>query len=606
MCGIVGYIGEKQAKNILLEGMRRMEYRGYDSAGIAVSDGNSVTVLKKAGKLDGFIPIVESADVKGIVGIGHIRWATHGVPNDTNAHPHRSSDGTIYVVHNGIVENWQPLKEQLTRSGYSFFSQTDTEVLANYISMHHQRLPLEEAVRLVMKEIKGTYGIAVISTKESGTIVAARSGSPLIIGIINDDEYMIASDATSLLPYTRTVVYLKEREIAILSRKSFSVKSISNKIIVPQRTQISWDIKEAEKGGFQHFMLKEIMEQPEVIENCLRANLSIINDGRFINIQRKFKNIDRIVLLACGSAAYAGIVGEYMIEEYTRIPTKVEIGSEFRYRKPIINKNTCVVAISQSGETADTIASLYEAKQRGALTLGIVNVIGSTIARDVDTVIPINAGPEIAVASTKALVGMLATLALLAVCLGRSRGMSKEMEKSIIKELLLLPNNVSKILKRGECIKKIAEIYAHYDHAYFLGRKYNYGIAREGAQKLKEVSYVHAEGYHSGELKHGPLATVDERFFSFFIMPEDSVYEKNVSNLEELKARNGNAIAITTEGNKKLSLTADDIITIPKTIETLYPILTVVPLQLFAYYTAVFKGLDVDKPRNLAKSVTVE
>ncbi len=611
MCGIIGYVGKSEVQPILLEGLKRMEYRGYDSAGLAIIQNDNVEVCKKAGKISNLLEELENFDFNGQVGIGHIRWATHGEPTDTNAHPHSGCSNDIYIIHNGIIENFPSLKAQLEEKGHAFTTETDTEVLAHLIEEQYtEDRSLEEAVQLALKKVVGAYGIAVVSSREPKKVVAARLGSPLVLGVVDKGEYIIASDVTALIPYTREVIYIEEREIVTITDTGYTIKTLDNKKIQRPTNHVDWNVDQAEKQGYDHFMLKEIMEQPQVIMDGLRGRLvsdeGIAHLGGFNEQLDRWKNIDRITLVACGSASYAAVVGEYMIEEYAGITTEVEIGSEFRYRKSVIDKNTAVVVISQSGETADSIASLREAKRQGALTFGIVNVVGSTIAREVESGAYIHAGPEIAVASTKAFVGMINLLALFALALGRQRGLSLTHGQRIAKELLKLPKKVENILEQNDRILKIAEKYQDLDHAFFLGRKYNFGIAREGAQKLKEISYVNAEGYHSGELKHGPLALIDDRFYSVFVMPQDSVYDKNVSNLQELKARKGKAIVVTTQGNTELNDLADDIIYIPKTLEMLTPLLSVIPLQLFAYHTAVLRGCDVDQPRNLAKSVTVE
>ncbi|MEK7613708.1 MAG: glutamine--fructose-6-phosphate transaminase (isomerizing) [Patescibacteria group bacterium] len=610
MCGIVGYIGEKKAQPILLDGLRRMEYRGYDSAGVAVFDGKETYVRKKSGKLANLIEEVKGDTPLGTVGIAHTRWATHGAPNDINAHPHQSSDGSVYLIHNGIIENYKTLKEELLKKGFSFSTDTDTEVLANLIASYLKEHPLPVAVEQALKRVEGAYGMVAYAPQNPDTLVAARLGSPLILGIIGEGEYLLASDVAAIIPHTRNVIYLDEGEMVTLTKSEYRIQTFDARPVTHPVEQVQWNIEEAEKGGFAHFMLKEIMEQPDVVLNGLRGRVLVkegdVHLGALVGREALAQSLDRVVLLACGSAAYAAHVGEYMFEEYARIPTKVEIGSEFRYKQPVVNEHTAVIALSQSGETADTVASLREAKRMGAPTLGIVNVVGSTIAREVEAGAYIHAGPEISVASTKAFMGMLTMLALFTVALGRKRGMSFSVGKRIVDELALIPEKIQMVLAQSEHPKKIAEKYKTYEHAYYFGRKYQFGIAREGAQKIKEVAYVHAEGYHTGELKHGPLAVVDERFYSLFIMPKDSVYEKNLSNLQELKARNGKAIVITTEGNRELEDIADDVIYIPKTLEMLTPLLSVVPLQLLAYHTAVARGCDVDQPRNLAKSVTVE
>jgi glucosamine--fructose-6-phosphate aminotransferase (isomerizing) len=613
MCGIVGYIGKQEAKSVLLEGLKRMEYRGYDSAGLAVLENSNVKTCKRKGKLQNLLGALHDQEMSGTVGIGHIRWATHGEPSDRNAHPHADCRDEIFLVHNGIIENFAALKRRLAQDGHSFSTETDTEVLAHLVEAHMNATadtPLETAVQAALKEVQGAYGIAVVSSRDPEKVVAARLGSPLVLGLVDGGEFIVASDVTAILPHTREVIYLDEGEIVTVTREGYSIKTLENQAVERAAKQVEWDITQAEKAGYPHFMVKEIMEQPEVVRNGLRGRLvaeeGLAHLGGIIEKEEEWRAIERIILVACGSAAYAAEVGRVMLEEYAGIPTTVDIGSEFRYRKPVLDKTTAVVVISQSGETADTIASLREAKRRGALTFGIVNVVGSTLAREVDSGMYIHAGPEMAVASTKAYVGMLNMFALLTMALGRQREMSPVTGQRIAKELMALPDKIQQVLDQTDAVKAIAEKYQQYEHAFFLGRKYNFGTAREGAQKLKEISYIHAEGYHAGELKHGPLALIDDRFFSVFVAPKDSVHEKNLSNLQELKARKGRAIVVTTKGNAEFDGIADDVIEIPKTIEMLTPILAVIPLQLLAYHVAVLRGTDVDQPRNLAKSVTVE
>lgn len=610
MCGIIGYIGSDQAKPILLEGLKRMEYRGYDSSGVAILGNGAMHSCKKAGKLENLIKEIGENPLEGTTGIGHIRWATHGEVNDLNAHPHTDCTNSIYLVHNGIIENSQQLKKKLEKKKHIFTTGTDTEVITHLIESYLKNRPLEEAVQLALQHVVGAYGIAVVSTQDPEKIVAARLGSPLVLGLVGEGEYIIASDVTPILPYTREVIYLEEGEIVTATREGYSIMTLEKEKVERDTDVIDWDFKQAEKQGYDHFMLKEIMEQPEVILNGLRGRLlpeeGLAHLGGFIEKEDEWRKIERIIIIACGTASYAAMVGEYMLEEYAGIPTEVEIGSEFRYRKPVLDEKTAVVVLSQSGETADTIGSLREAKRHGVLTFGIVNVVGSTIAREVDSGAYIHAGPEISVASTKAFIGMLNMFALLTLCLGRQRSMSLVTGQRIAKELLALPKKIQVVLDQSKKIQKIAKKYAKYDDAFFMGRKYNYAVALEGSHKLKEISYVHSEGYPSGEPKHGAIALVDEGMYSLFIAPEDSVYEKNVSNIQEFKARKGRVIAVTTEGNTELKKQVDDVMEVPKTLEMLTPILTVIPLQLFAYYVAVDRQCDIDQPRNLAKSVTVE
>lgn len=532
----------------------------------------------------------------------HTRWATHGGVTESNAHPHCDCKNNIYLVHNGIVENYQELKEELTKEGHKFISQTDTEVIAHLIEKFFSG-NLEEAVRKAVNLIKGTYGIAVISKDDPKKIVAARFGSPLLLGLGNE-EYIIASDPSAVIAHTNKVIFLDDGEIVTITPEKFFI------LKEKKPEEIDWQLEDAQKGGYAHFMLKEIMEQPESIQNSLRGRL-ILPEGKaklggFKSVENKLRDIERINIVACGTAYYAGLVGEYMLEEYAGIPTEVDLASEFRYRKPVLNKKTAVLAISQSGETADTLGAIKEAKEKGVMTLGIVNTVGSTITRETEAGIYNHAGPEIGVASTKALTSQMTILVLLTLLLGRQRQLSLVMGQRIVKELAAIPELVKKVLGQSSQIKAVAEKYKDFNNFLYLGRKYNYPIALEGALKLKEISYIHAEGYGAGEMKHGPIALIDENFPSVVIVPSDSVYEKMVSNIQEIRARNGKIIAIATEGNEDIKKLVDDVIYIPKTLEMLTPILAVIPLQLFAYHMAVLRGCDVDKPRNLAKSVTVE
>ncbi|MEK7627291.1 MAG: glutamine--fructose-6-phosphate transaminase (isomerizing) [Patescibacteria group bacterium] len=616
MCGIIGYIGNKTALPIALEGLKRLEYRGYDSSGILVlnnkksEDGGKYNIFKAVGKIKNLETEIADSPVAGTIAIGHTRWATHGKPSINNSHPHSDCKKNIWIAHNGIIENYKTLKKHLEEQGHRFSSETDSEIIAHLIEeffSHNENL--EESVRSALKLIKGTYGLAVVSVKEPDKIIAARSGSPLVLGI-GKNENFVASDISAILNYTKKIIYLDDGEMAIISGSDFTIKDLNNEPRKKEIQSIEWTIEESQKKGFPHFMLKEIFEQPESIENSLRGRL-IIEDGLaklggLENVTEELRNIERIIIVGCGTAAYAGRVGEYMLEEYAGIPVEVEISSEFRYRKPIIDKKTAVLAISQSGETADTLEALREAKRKGALTLGIVNVVGSTIARETIAGVYNHAGPEIGVASTKALTSQLSVLILLTLFLGRQRNMSLVMGKRIVEELKEIPQKIKIILKQAKKIQNIAKKYRKYENFLYLGRKYNYPIALEGALKLKEISYIHAEGYSAGEMKHGPIALIDENFPSLFIAPRDSVYEKIMNGMEEIKARGGKIIAIATKGDKKIARLADDVIYIPKTLEMLTPILSIVPLQLFAYYMGVSKGIDVDKPRNLAKSVTVE
>jgi len=604
MCGIIGYVGKKQALPIVMEGLKRLEYRGYDSSGIVVLNG-ATEVVKAKGRIEDLREKLAQQDIKGNTAIGHSRWATHGKPSDLNAHPHWDCKKEIFVVHNGIIENYKQLKEELIARGHKFISETDTEVLPHLIEENYKG-NLEEAVRLSLQKIVGAYAIAVVCEKEPNKIVFARQSSPLLVAL-GEGENFIASDATAILGYTKQVIYLDDGEMGVITPDDFQVFNLENKEVKKESHKIEWDIEQAEKSGYPHFMLKEIFEGPETIENATRGRM-ILKDGMaklggLEPVIDKLKKIDRIIIVGMGTAFLAGKVGEYMLEEYAGIPVEVENASEFRYKKPVINKNDAVLAISQSGETADTLFAVKEAKRKGALTLGIVNVVGSSIAREVEAGVYNHAGPEIAVASTKAFISQLTILALLTVFLGRQRNMSLVTGKRILEELEKLPELCKKILEKKEDIKGLAEKYFDFKNFLYLGRKYNYPVACEGALKLKEISYIHAEGMPTGEIKHGPIAMLDKDFPSFVIALKDSVYEKNVSNIEEIKARDGKVIALATEGD---DLSADDVLFIPKTLEMLSPILSVIPLQLFAYYIAVKKELDVDKPRNLAKSVVVE
>ena len=607
MCGIVGYIGNKEAAPILLSGLKRMEYRGYDSYGFCFLNNGKASLFKRVGKIDTTEEEFLSKDFKGQVGIGHSRWATTGLVTEENAHPHCDCKNEIFVVHNGIIENYKELKAKLIKEGHVFKSETDTEVIAHLIEKYFVS-NLEEAVGKALRDVRGTYGLAVISTKDPDKVVAARMSSPLIIGV-GTDEFLVASDPSAIITRTRQIINLDDGEIAVLKKDGFCILK-EEKESKKNIETIDWDIEQAEKGGYKHFMLKEIMEEPNVIEDAMRGRLLIeegsVKLGGLESAQDKLREVDNITLIGCGTAYYASKVGEYMLEEYADIPTSNDIGSEFRYRKPIVNKKTAAIFISQSGETADTLAALREMKAKGVLTLGVTNVVGSSQSRETDAGVYTRSGPEIAVASTKAFIGQLTTLALITIYLGRQRDMSVVMGKRIVSELMKIPELAKEILKQKDEIKKIAEKYKQYRDFFFIGRKYNYPIALEGALKLKEISYVHAEGVAGGELKHGPLALIDENCPTIAICPSDSVYEKMISNIEEIKARRGKVIAIATVGNEEIKDIVDDVIYIPKTLEMLTPILSAIPLHLFAYYFADSLDRDIDKPKNLAKSVTVE
>jgi len=613
MCGIVGYIGKQEAAPILLEGLKALEYRGYDSAGIAVfSKKREILALKAVGKVASLEEKIlsQKKPLSGGLGIAHTRWATHGGVCEKNAHPHSDCEKEIWLAHNGIVENYAELRKALIKKGHVFKSETDTEVIGHLIEEEQKRGgAFEEAVRRALKKIRGTYGLAIFNAKEPEKLIAARNFSPLLVGL-GKDEYFIASDPSAVIRHTRDVIYLRDGEIAILSRGGFRIINLDKELVHHAPQTVNWTFEQAQKGGYKHFMLKEIFEQPQAIENALRGRLiageGLAKLGGLEVLEKKLGRIERLVILACGSAYYAGLVGKYMIEEYAGIPVECEYASEFRYRQPVLDNATAVLAVSQSGETADTLAAIREAKRKGILMLGLVNAVGSTIARETDAGIYNHAGPEIGVASTKAFISQVAAFALITLFLGRQRQMSQVTGVRIAEELKALPEKISQIFSQKERIEKIAEKYAGYSSFLYLGRKYNAPIALEGALKLKEISYIHAEGYPAGEMKHGPIALLDKNFPIVAIAPKDSVYEKMKSAIEEVKARLSPVLAITTEGNTDLKNLADDIIYIPKTLEMLTPILSIIPLQLFAYYIAVSKGFDPDKPRNLAKSVTVE
>lgn len=608
MCGIFAYTGRgtKDAGKVLLQGLTSLEYRGYDSAGIFTPESGSIKTPGAVAELKKKVP----KKFNGKSGIAHLRWATHGEPTKVNAHPHADCAGEIWIVHNGIIENFKELKEKLTKAGHTFVSDSDTEVFAHLVEDHLKSAKdFEKAAIAALKEIRGTYGMAIQYKGEPEKLIAARMGSPIVLGI-GKHERFIASDASPILPHTKKVVFLEDGEVAVITPETHTVYKLEGSRVSRVPEEIEWSAEEAQKGGHEHFMLKEILEGAGVIENTLRGRLilekGLAKLGGLESVARKLSKIDRIIIVACGTAYYAGLVGEYMLEEHAGIPVEVELGSEFRYRKPVINEKTIVLAISQSGETLDTLEAVREGKRRGALTLGIVNTVGSTIARETDAGVYNHAGPEIGVASTKAFVSQLVALALLTIFLGRQRCMSLAEGKKIAKELKALPAKVQSILDNRGAIEKLARMYAEARDFLFIGRKYNYPVALEGALKLKEISYIHAEGCGAGEMKHGPLAMVDEKFPTMALVPSDSVYEKVFSAIQQIKARKGPVLALATEGNKEIEKIADDVFYIPETLEMLTPILSVVPLQLFAYYFASDKGYNVDRPRNLAKSVTVE
>ncbi|HMU71213.1 MAG TPA: glutamine--fructose-6-phosphate transaminase (isomerizing) [Ferruginibacter sp.] len=612
MCGIVGYTGPKEAYPIVITGLKRLEYRGYDSTGVALLDGNDLKVYKKKGRVSELEQTIFGKNLHAHCGIGHTRWATHGEPSDRNAHPHVSASGKLAMIHNGIIENYAQLKQELTNKGYKFTSDTDTEVLLNFIEdiRENNQCDLEEAVRVALKRVTGAYVILLLDADHPDTIVAARKGSPLVIGV-GKGEHFLGSDASPMLEYTKDVVYVNDYELAIVTPDELILKNLGNEKITPFVTKLDIELAAIEKGGYDHFMLKEIFEQPSTIHDCLRGRLdagagTITMSGIENNIEH-FKKAQRIIMVACGTSWHAALLAEYIIEELCRIPVEVEYASEFRYRNPIINKGDIIVAISQSGETADTLVAIEQAKKNGAIIFGIVNVVGSSIARISDGGAYTHAGPEIGVASTKAFTGQLAVLAMMALKVAREKGtISDERYRKLLYELESVPEKVGVVLKSAEMVKKIAEKYKGAGDALFLGRGYNFPIALEGALKLKEISYIHAEGYPAAEMKHGPIALVDEKLPVIFIATKDSYHEKIVSNIQEIKARKGKVIAIVTEGDDVIPGMADDVFYVPAADEIIAPMLSTIPLQLLSYYVGIAKGVDVDKPRNLAKSVTVE
>lgn len=610
MCGIIGYIGKKNAVSVGLDCLKQLEYRGYDSAGTAFFDkiSGKITSSKAAGRINKLEEKI-NPQWDSRLAIFHTRWATHGQVTEANAHPHSDCRGEVWLAHNGIIENYKELKQKLLEQGHKFKSETDTEVVAHLIEEELAKKSFEEATRLALQKIRGTYGFAILYAKEPEKLIAARNFSPLLLGIGNG-EYFIASDASAVLKHTRQVVYLDDGEMAVLTPEEHRVYDLGHNIRHKESQEIEWSAEEAQKGGSPHFMLKEILEEPEAIENSLRGRLLVeegaVRLGGLSNVSKELKNAKRVLISACGTAYLAGLAGKYMLEEYAGIPVVIDLASEFRYRKPVFQEGDIFLAISQSGETADTAAALREAKEKGVLALGIVNVVGSTIARETDAGVYQHIGPEIGVASTKAFTSQVAILALLTLLFGRSRSMSLVTGQRVARELEKIPGLIRETLRQNDKIRELALKYQKYRDFLYLGRKYNLSVAYEGALKLKEISYVHAEGYGAGEMKHGPIAMIDENFPSIFIAPQDSVYEKMISNLEEIKARRGPVLAIATAGDEKIRELAEDVIYIPKTLEMLTPLLSVIPLQLFAYHFGVLRGYDVDKPRNLAKSVTVE
>jgi glucosamine--fructose-6-phosphate aminotransferase (isomerizing) len=608
MCGIVGYLGKRSALPLLINGLKRLEYRGYDSAGIAVIANNQIWVEKQAGKISELEQIINRSQNKSTVGIGHTRWATHGIPSKINAHPHFDCKHRIALVHNGIIENYAQLKSQLIEKGHQFVSETDTEILVHLVEMFYED-DMAFALRKALQLVQGTFGILVISDYEPRRILAARRGSPLVIGV-KDGETFLASDGSALVEHTRDVIYLEDDEMAIVDEDGIQVKTLQDEEVQKAIKELPFDLTHIQKGGHSHFMLKEIFEQPETTIDSMRGRL-IIEDGDaklggLEKYWRRIKCSDRLIITACGTSWHAGLIGEYLIEKLSHIPVEVEYASEFRYRDPVITEKDTILAISQSGETADTLAAVKEAKRKGALALGMCNVVGSTIARETDAGVYLHAGPEIGVASTKAFTSQVMTLVLIALALGRSGTLSAEEGQELVQELQKLPEKIRSILKKTEKIKNIAKKIVQHHNALYLGRGFNYPVALEGALKMKEISYIHAEGYPAAEMKHGPIALIDDAMPVVFIAVKDPVYQKVLSNIEEVKARQGYVIAIVTEGDKHVRGKANHMIEIPETAQCLTPILSVIPLQLLAYHTAVLKGCDVDQPRNLAKSVTVE
>lgn len=608
MCGIIGYVGKQEAVPILISGLKRMEYRGYDSAGLAVIRDGKIQLKKEVGKISKLEKLLNGESLQGSLGLGHTRWATHGIPSQVNAHPHIDSKGHIALIHNGIIENYISLRQRLEKKGHKFRTETDTETLAHLIEDAYNG-NLLEAVQVALAQVQGTYGLAVISDKEPDCIVAARMGSPLVIGV-GEGENFVASDLAAIVPYTRNAIYLEDEEVALIKADTVQHRTLTNQKVLKEVESVTLQLEEIEKGGYEHFMLKEIMEQPRTLEDSMRGRLleeeGTAKLGGIRQYLDQLVDAHRIIIVACGTSWHAALIGEYMLEEFARIPVEVEYASEFRYRDPIIEEGTIVIAISQSGETADTFAALREAKRKGAIILGVCNVVGSSIARETDAGIYIHAGPEIGVASTKAFTSQVTVLALLAILLGRKKGISAAQGRWMVRELKQLPGLVANILDNTEPIKRLAEKFKDHRNFLYLGRGFNFPIALEGALKLKEISYIHAEGYPAAEMKHGPIALIDEDMPVVFIATQDGTYEKVLSNIEEVKARKGIVIALCTEGDTEMADKADCTLEIPRTMNFLMPILSVIPLQLLAYYIAVLRSCNVDQPRNLAKSVTVE
>ena len=615
MCGIVGYLGKRSAYPVLIKGLKRLEYRGYDSAGVAlITENNSLQVYKTKGKVSDLEEYVKDKDITGTIGIAHTRWATHGEPNSTNAHPHISNSGNLALIHNGIIENYAILKEALQRHGVKFQSSTDTEVLVQLIdyTQQHLNVDLLTAVRLSLKQVIGAYAIAIIDRNEPNQLIAARKSSPLVVGV-GEDEFFIGSDASPLIEYTDKVVYLDDNDIAVIKRgqKDVEFVNFNNEKIDHEVKTVDLNLDQIEKGGFPHFMLKEIFEQPKCLQDCMRGRVNVdVNNvvlSAVIDYRKELLNARRIIIVACGTSWHAGLIGKQLLESICQIPVEVEYASEFRYSNPVIDKHDMVIAISQSGETADTLAAIELAKQKGAFIFGICNAIGSSIPRATNTGCYIHVGPEIGVASTKAFTGQVTVLTMLALALGKARGTIKNDEYiRLVTELNSIPEKMKKVLEQNDHIRDISRVFTYAHNFLYLGRGYNYPVALEGALKLKEISYIHAEGYPAAEMKHGPIALIDEEMPVVVVATQNLLYDKLMSNILEIKARRGRVIAIVTEGDEKIKALADEFIELPKTIECLEPLISTIPLQLLAYHIAVCKGKDVDQPRNLAKSVTVE
>lgn len=610
MCGIVGYVGDKQASKIIIDGLKRLEYRGYDSAGIAIINGK-LSIKKGKGKVASLEKMVGSSE-KGTIGIGHTRWATHGEPNDINSHPHTIESGKLAIVHNGIIENYNTLKKKLSEQGYTFYSQTDTEVVAKLIESFLQKDPssLKKAVQLALHQVHGTYGIAIVHSDFPEQIVVARKGSPLLLGV-GEGEMLIASDASAVAAYTDKVVYLDDGEIAVITKDNYTVESADQIELSKEVHELTLSLEEIEKGGYDHFMMKEIFEQPKAISDCLRGRINpkdgTVTLGGIEGVMDKLVNANRIVIAACGTSWHSGLVGEYLFEYLAKVPVEVEYASEFRYKEPLVGEGDVMIVISQSGETADTLAALREAKERGALVIGVVNVVGSTIARETDAGVYIHAGPEIGVASTKAFTAQVTVLTMMAIKLGLSKGtITKKQAQELTTELAKIPQKIEEILQDTEGIKHISNLFSYAPNFLYLGRSYSFPVALEGALKLKEISYIHAEGYPAAEMKHGPIALIDEMMPVVVIAATHHTNDKMISNIEEVRARKGRIIAITTPNNDEVGNLAEFSSIIPETMDVFSPLLSVIPLQLLSYYIAVNRGCNVDQPRNLAKSVTVE